>query len=266
MSDGSLFTPESLTAKLKGPAASLRIKIFDEVNSTSTAARLSYESGEAPGLAVLAGRQTEGRGTKGRSFFSPEGTGLYLSLLFEPDIPISDSALVTTSAASAAALALEKISGEKIDIKWVNDLYLRGRKICGILTEGIMTGKGWACIVGIGINLLPPEKGFPAELSGIAGSLFPSRKGDISSLRIQAAAEILNRFMKFTGELRQRTYMPYYKERLFVLGKKISVVSPSGIRPAEALDTDDLCRLRVRYDDGTEDLLFSGEISVNVMQ
>lgn len=264
MSDDSRFTPESLAAELKGPAAALRIKIFDSVDSTNTAARLAHESGEAPGLAVLAGRQTEGRGTRGRSFFSPEGTGLYLSVLFEPDIPITDSALVTTSAAAAAALALEKISGERIDIKWVNDLYLRGRKICGILTEGFMTGKGWTCIVGIGINLMPPEKGFPEELSLTAGALFPYGCGDISSLRIKAAGEILNRFMEFAGGLRQRTYLPFYRERLFVVGKRISVISPSGIRAAEALGTDDFCRLLVRYDDGTEEYLASGEISVKV--
>ncbi len=115
----------------------------------------------------------------GKKFYSPSNTGLYISILVRPDIPADQALFLTTSAAVATAKAIEDVSNKKADIKWVNDIYIEGKKVCGILTEAafnIETSKLDYAIVGIGINVCPPEGGFPEDISEIATAIFEKKQ------------------------------------------------------------------------------------------
>ena len=135
-----------------------------ETDSTNRVAKELARQGAPHGTAVLAERQTAGRGRMDGCFYSPEG-GMYLSVILRPELPPEDLLMVTPMAAVAVWKAVEKLTGIRLGIKWVNDLYLEGKKVCGILCECA----GDAVIVGVGLNLKEPEGGFPPELK--AGSL-----------------------------------------------------------------------------------------------
>ena len=143
---------------------------FESLPSTSDLAREMAQSGEGEGLTVLAVQQTAGRGRQGRSWSSPPGEGLYVSLVLRPDIKPVDSPVITLAAAVAVAETLEQDYGISFDIKWPNDVLARGRKICGILVESaIEANKLLYAIMGIGVNLCQRE--FPEELKETATSL-----------------------------------------------------------------------------------------------
>jgi len=186
--------------------------------------------------------------------------------------------MLTTLTAVAAAKAVEKVSGEPAMIKWVNDVWMRGLKISGILTEGsasLEEGKLEYVIVGIGINMYEPEGGFPEEIRNIAGAVFQGH-GPGENLRNQVAVEFLTNFMEYYKAFPARNYLDEYRKRCFVIGKKVCIVTPEGApgRQADAggadreyafvLGIDEECHLHVRYDDGTTEYLSSGEISVKL--
>ncbi len=249
---------------LTGEAAELRVETQERVSSTNTVLKERAASGEAAGAVLAVGEQTAGRGRMGRSFFSPGGTGLYLSVLLRPDAPPGEAALITTAAAVAVAEAVEAVSGRKAGIKWVNDVYLDGKKICGILTEAgvdLETGALDYAVLGIGVNVYPPGEGFPEDLAERAGAVFDAPRGD---LRNRLAAEILNRVTPFCRDLSARRFVPAYRRRSLVLGREIRIISGGEGGLALALDVDDDCRLRVRYPDGREALLSAGEVSVRL--
>lgn len=270
----------------------LRIDVIDSVSSTNDLCLECAAAGEAGGYAAVAGRQTGGRGRRGRSFFSPADTGLYISLLLRPQGCTADKALrFTTAAAVSVCEAIERVclpvirsgSPEPADdigpyIKWVNDIYMRGRKVCGILTEAsfnIEDGTLDYAVIGIGINVYAPEGGFPDEIADTAGSVLPSsdvytgsadgKPGSAcdGSIRNRLAAEILNGLVQHCI-LSDPSCIEGYRQRCMVPGRDIDVISHSGSRRAKALGLDDECRLLVRYDDGSEEWLSSGEISIRM--
>ena len=249
---------------LTGAAAALRVETRDRVSSTNTVLRERAASGGPAGAVLVAGEQTAGRGRMGRGFFSPGGTGLYLSVLLRPDAPPGDAALLSTAAAVAVAEAVEAVSGRGTGIKWVNDVYLDGKKICGILTEaGIDLESGTLdyAVLGIGVNVYAPEGGFPDGLDASAAAVFDAPRGD---LRNRLAAEILNRVTPFCQDLSARRFVSEYRRRSLVLGREIRILSGGESGRAFALSVDDDCRLRVRYPDGREALLSAGEVSVRL--
>ncbi len=213
----------------------------------------------------MAEEQTAGRGRRGRSFYSPKGTGLYLSILLRPKQHAEAALQITTAAAVATAEAIEQVSGLPCEIKWVNDIYREGKKLCGILTEASLDvesgGLNYA-ILGIGINALPPAGGFPPELRGIAGSVFEGR-GE-ADLRCRLAAALLDRFAGYYRELGSERCFAEYRRRSLVLGKRVTVFSGGEAQgEALALDLERDYSLRVRWDDGLESCLNSGEVSVH---
>ena len=192
---------------------------------------------------------------------------LYNSII-KPSFALDRAAAVTTAAAVAVAEAVEKVCGKQAGIKWVNDIYCDGKKICGILTEGITnfeTGRVETMIIGIGVNTT--VKDFPEELLDIAGAV----EGNYS--KAQLAAEIIAGTLRFIGDQENSTFIDSYKQRSIVLGRDITVykgrylTSPekdlSGI-PAKALDIDNAGRLIVQYENGTREALSSGEISIRL--
>ena len=214
-------------------------------------------------VSMVAAAQTAGRGRRDHTFFSPPDTGLYLSFLVRPQLSAKDALLLTTCAAAAVALAIEDCAGVPAEIKWVNDVFCRGKKVCGILTEGALdleTGGLQYAIVGIGVNCFPPEGGFPEDLPE-AGSVFAERPQGIEG-RSQLAGAILNHFFEFYPNLAQRPFFEDYRKRSLVLGKEITVLEGNQTRTALALDLDQDFSLRVREADGTERTLSSGEVRV----
>jgi len=216
---------------------------LEETDSTNRAAKELARQGAPHGTAVLAKRQTAGRGRLGRAFFSPEG-GLYLSVILYPQCPPEDRALMTPMAAVAVCRALEQVCGISPGIKWVNDLYLGGKKLCGILCEGC----GDAVIVGIGLNLYTPEGGFPAEIPATALDVPVGRR---------VLAEAIGQQLLQPGE-----FLAEYRERCLLLGKTVTVHPVMGeAYAARAVEIDDRCCLVVESCRGRE-ALDSGEVSV----
>lgn len=154
-------------------------------------------------------------------------------------------------------------AGVEAKIKWVNDVFCRGKKVCGILTEAALdleTGGLQYAIVGIGVNLFPPEGGFPPELTE-AGAVFPARPQGLES-RSQLAGAILNHFFSFYPRLAEKPFFDAYRSRSLVLGQEVTVLEGDHTRTAFALDLEDDFSLRVREADGTIRSLSSGEVRV----
>lgn len=227
------------------------VTVLAEIPSTNTALKEMAAQDASIGTTLIAARQTGGRGRLGRQFHSPEG-GLYLSTLIAP----TDTA--TCRAAVAAARAIERLCDAKIDIKWVNDLYLNGRKVAGILAEGVLSSDGAlaAVVLGIGINV--GEMTFPAELQSIATSL--GNEG-FALTREDLAAAFLG---ALTDALTDPTALEEYRRRNLVLGRQVTVMRGGETYPATAEGITDAGHLLVRDDNGDIHELSSGEVSIRL--
>lgn len=237
------------------------IHIFDCVSSTNDVVKEMAMQNMKEGTVVIAKEQTLGRGRKGRSFYSPANTGLYMSILLRPVFTPQETTLLTPMTAVVVAEALEEICKKQIDIKWINDLLLNGKKICGILTEASIVSDGSGMeyvIIGIGINLSDPQNGFPLELSDIAGSVQINSSEQIN----QIVALILRKFKLYYLNFNKNDFFEKYKKRLFFLGKEIDIVSNNRVESATAVDINDSFHLIVKMSDGTFRELDSGEISI----
>ncbi len=250
---------------LTGEAQALDLHVYDAVDSTNLVLRRLAGEGAPEGTVAVAAEQTGGRGRKGRSFYSPLGTGVYVSLLLRPKIAPDDATLITTAAAVAVCGALEALSGKPAAIKWVNDVFMDGKKVCGILTEGsfdMESGQFEYAVLGAGVNVYAPKDGFPEELSRIAGSALDAPAPDAKN---RAVAEYLNRVLPLYRDLGSAETIAEYRRRSFVIGREVTVLSGTGETTARALDVDDRCRLVVEYKDGRREALSTGEISIKVM-
>lgn len=238
------------------------VHIHKVIDSTNTEVRRLAASGGKEGTVVIANEQTAGRGRAGRSFYSPASTGIYMSFLLRPTLPMEESVRITTAAATAVAEAIEDVTGVDTGIKWVNDVYVGDRKVCGILTEAsfsIEDNKVDCIILGIGINMYSPDGDFPDEIKDIAGYVCDEKS---FSSKNKLIAEIIKRFMGFYPRLTEGSYLDGYKSRLMWKNEKINIISGDNMTPATLIDVDDRCQLVVRYDDGTSDVISSGEISI----
>ena len=162
--DNDLLSTQGILPYLTPPLKSREIRVFPCLPSTNQEAkRMALESAEQ-GSAVLAEEQSAGRGRLGRSFFSPRGNGLYMSVILRPKADVSNAVLITTAAAVGVCRAIDTVTGRHPQIKWVNDLYLNEKKICGILTEAVTnfeTGVIESVVVGIGINFKGSQSTLP---------------------------------------------------------------------------------------------------------
>ena len=258
-----ILSAQGIRKYLRLELMDLDITVLPTVSSTNALVRERANSGGSEGCIILANGQTAGRGRQGRSFFSPQDTGIYMSLLLRPGRESARKAVrITTMAAAAACEAIRAVSGEKAEIKWVNDIFVRGKKVCGILTEGsfdMESGTLEYAILGIGINLYQPENGFPEELEQTARALFESRQDDAKN---RLVSEFLNRFYGYYTAPNQKNYVARYREYSLVIGKEITLMSADESRRAVVVGIDDNCRLLVKYPDGTEECYSSGEIQI----
>lgn len=236
---------------------------YKETDSTNEAAKRLLKNGSCKQALLYADSQTNGKGRRGRTFYSPPEEGVYMSLLFTPEEALENVISVTTATAVIVAEAIEKLTGQTVAIKWVNDLYVRERKVCGILAEAILpqnAGEQTAIIVGIGINV--SNQAFPKELEGIAGSLNMPRQD--RQLREDLIAEITSGFIQYLENMKEKTYLLRYRERSMVLGKRILCHEGNEQYPALALDIDEDGGLIVALENGERRCLHSGEITIRV--
>lgn len=261
--ESSILSRQSIEKFLK--TGGLYVEVQEEVTSTNTVLKQLAEQGAPEGTVLFARKQTAGRGRRGRNFFSPEETGLYFSILLRPKLRAEDALLITTCAAVAVAQTLERISGMLCGIKWVNDVFCGEKKVCGILTEASLNLESAElnyAILGIGINVFPPKEGFPEELSAIAGSALQTPVEDCKS---RIAAGVLDAFWEEYPHLVEKRFLTEYRRRSIVTGKTVDVLrADAAPRRAEALAIQDDLRLLVRYEDGTEEAVGTGEVSVRV--
>lgn len=260
-----VLTVRGIRSHLDEGSKTLRPDVFVRVNSTNTICIEKAKAGEPEGYVAVAGTQSAGRGRRGKAFFSPAESGIYMSILLRP-VGLTENQVLhfTTMAAAAVSEAIEAISGKKTDIKWVNDIFIDGKKVCGILSEasyGIQTGSLEYVIVGIGINAYEPSGGFPASIAGIAGSVFDE---PVTGLKNRLAAEVLNRFMAYYKCLPDTPYSDEYIRRSMVTGKDVTVYKGGEALAAHVLGIDEEFGLKVRYDDGSVEILRSGEVSIRI--
>lgn len=261
--NSDILSARGIAGRLTGAGKELRPEVFVTVDSTNTVCLDMAVKGESEGYVAVAGAQTKGRGRRGRSFFSPADTGIYMSILLRPSsYPGTQALRITSMAAVAVCEAIESLTDCKALIKWVNDIYIDGRKVCGILTEahtGNEAGTLDCVVVGIGINAYAPKGGFPDDLTDKAGCVFDSQSSD---MRNRLAAEVLSRFMDYYRSDSQAGYIDKYRERSIVADKDIEISGHGDTCKAHVLGIDDEFGLIVRYPDGSEEVLRSGEVSI----
>ena len=240
-----------------------KVIVYESLNSTNTALKELAIKGEKEGTVLIALTQTKGKGRLGRSFVSESG-GLYMSVLLRPDLPPENSLFITVAAAVAVSKAIEKVCGKKTAIKWVNDIYMNGKKVSGILTEGGVnptSGRLDYAVLGIGVNIKTPKDGFKAEIREIAGAIFENDvKEDFLPI---LSAEIVNIFTKYYKRLEEKEYMPFYKENSILKDKKVSFFKDNALHTARVVGIDDNAHL-ILEQDGRLIELYAGEVSVKI--
>lgn len=264
LSASDVLSEDGIRRHLKNQV--LNIQVYKTITSTNTVLKALAAEGAPAGLALVACEQTAGRGRMGRSFYSPADSGLYLSLLLRPDMSAVEATKLTACAAVAAAETIEELSGRSAQIKWVNDIFVDGRKVCGILTEASVdceNGLMRYVIIGLGVNTHVPAGDFPEELRDIAGAAFDTES--IPELRCRLAAGILDRLAAYTEKPDAPNVFDAYKRRSLVLGKAVNILSPGKDPvPAQVLDLKEDYSLLVRLPDGSTKQLNSGEVSIRI--
>ena len=241
-----------------------RIQFFDTITSTNDVLKQMALQGAPEGTVLVADSQSGGRGRLGRTFLSPSGVGIYLSVLLRPACMPGELMHLTCGSALAACNAIEQTAGFRPGVKWTNDIVYRKKKLAGILTElGLnQDGSTAYAIIGIGINCTQKPEDFPPELREIAGSLKMVSGREID--RALVAAKMIEGFYEMNrGLLQKKSQMiSDYRKDCITLGQEISVVRNGFNRHGKALDVDEDGALLVAYEDGSMETVNSGEVSV----
>ena len=240
---------------------------FEELDSTNDRLKIMARQGAPHGTVLIADRQTGGHGRLGRSFHSPGGVGIYLSILLRPDCAPADLMHLTCATAVAMCDAVEKATGLRPGIKWTNDLVHGKRKLGGILTELGLSPRGGVdyAIIGIGINCCQQQDDFAPDIQDIAASLAMVTEDKID--RSAVAAAMMEALWNMDQILltEKKAILDRYRADCITVGQEISVVRGEKVRHGNALNVDDEGALVVRYDDGTVEAVNSGEVSVRGM-
>ncbi len=241
----------------------LTILSYNTLDSSNNEAKRQLAAGglaDGQMLLIATEQQTAGRGRLGRSFYSPPGTGVYMSFVFSASAPLADAVGITGAAAVAVVRAVRRLTGKEAKIKWVNDVFLEGKKICGILTEAVTSlenSRAQQIVVGIGINCATMD--FPEEIAAVAGSL-----GEGSVRRCALCAAVTQELWGFSQHLAQRPWMDEYRDASLVLGREILCIQGEQTFRAVAQAIDDHGGLVVCCADGSSKTLHSGEISIRL--
>ncbi len=244
------------------------VTCYDTIPSTNDLAKTMAAQGAPHGTVLIAQAQTGGRGRMGRSFHSPSGQGIYLSVILRPKCSPSQLMHLTCSAAVAMCDAVEQVAGFRPGIKWTNDLVYESRKLGGILTElSLQPGTGMIdfAIVGIGINCTQELSQLPGDIASFAGSLAMFSPHTIDRAQVAAAMVSALKVMDDTLITGKRAMLDRYRADCVTLGKDISLLRGEEVRHAHALDVDEEGGLIVRLPDGNLETVCSGEVSVRGM-
>lgn len=265
--DCDILSAEGLLSQLKTSHITYdKIHIYKCVGSTNLEAKKMAVAGAMQGTVVMAEEQTEGRGRMGRNFYSPKGTGLYMSVILRPQGTEFEAILATPAAAVAVCRVLADTLSIQGSVKWVNDIFVNGLKVCGVLTEAIsdlQTKTIESLIIGIGINVSTDHKSFPENINTIAGSLLNTSANTPGVItRNRLAANVLDELFNLILFTKPTDMINEYKRYSFLPGKPITVYQGEKIYDAEALDIDGMGGLIIKKADGSVDTLRSGEVSV----
>lgn len=252
---------ESIKNYLINDLQNIDIQVFDSIDSTNTYLKKICNTTKGEFTTIISNEQINGRGRLGRTFFSPANTGIYMSFEIKPDILISNATFITTATSVAVCRAIENVTKLAPKIKWINDIYIDNKKVCGILAEAVTdvdSGMLRSIIIGIGINVSTSQTFFPTEIKEVATSL------NVNVNKNELIASILNEFY-FIYKNFSTTYMEDYKERSLILGKNIYYIKNGCKYYGIALDFTDNGGLIVKHDDDTIETLTSGEISLRLI-
>lgn len=261
--DDNILSEARIKKALHTKTLGQNLLILPTIDSTNKKAKAMAASGAAHGTVIIAETQSGGHGRYGRPFFSPKGSGIYMSVLLRPCLKPEDALLLTSCAAVAIAEAIEEVSDVSVQIKWVNDLLINQKKVCGILTEagiGFENGELDYVVMGIGMNT--GSMTFPDELSDIATSIENESGSPVSRNRL--IAEVLNTLEQHIEAMNDRTFLEESRRRSVLLGKDINVITMTETYPAKAADIDENGFLIVEAD-GKRFALNSGEVSTRLI-
>ncbi|MGO3733080.1 MAG: biotin--[acetyl-CoA-carboxylase] ligase [Vagococcus sp.] len=239
------------------------IYYHDSIDSTNKEAKTLAMNGAKHGTVVVANEQVAGKGRYGRTFESPNDTGIYMSVIFKPEkLPFTTPTLITAFAAVEVCRTIEELTGKQVGIKWVNDIFLNNKKICGILTEAVTnfeTGQIEWIVVGIGINMTTQEEDFSEDVTKVATSLFNG--SDASVTRNEFIGTLLTYLINVGDE---ENMIHLYKQKSIVLNQSIDVLQGGTVYPAIAKDIDETGRLIVEKENGERHILTSGEVRIKL--
>ena len=240
------FTKESVTRYMSG---NRQIVILDEADSSNNIAKELARAGAPEGTAIAVKKQTQGRGRMGRSFISSSENGLYMTIILRPKISPDKCVDITVIGAVAVARTIEKLCAKKCAIKWVNDIYIEDKKVCGILTESsVKNGAIDYAVIGIGVNITPPDGGFDCEITHIACAMYENESPE--NIKSRLMAEITDAFFEVYTELGTGSYMEEYRMRSNIIGKEVDVYRGNEIISGTCTDIDENANLVVKTDTG----------------
>ena len=259
-----IISPEIINEIIEKEGKNRRIQYFERVDSTNTFAKKILMEGESYPDIIIANEQEQGRGRLGREFYSPKGTGIYCSFILDPFIKIENSILVTVAASVAVSRAIEKVTKKDTRIKWINDIYIDDKKVCGILTEAVTdfeTGIIGKIILGIGINFNTPSESFPDEITDRASSVFMDDTFGVT--RNQLIAQLIIEIDECMNDIENDEIIKYYRNKSLVLGKMLEITYFGQEKPIQgkAVDIDRNGFLIIETKNGLL-TLNSGEVSI----
>lgn len=259
-----VLSAEGIRLALKSTTPSLSITVLNSSESTMKDAKLAAINGEPDNTLIVADIQEAPIGRFGRPFFSKAGSGIYMSMLLRPNQNFEEMAQYTVIMAVAVTRAMDKLVKVSTEIKWVNDIYINGKKVCGILSEAmsdVESGQISNVIIGMGINFSLKKEEFPKELRKKATSLFPKEEPTIT--RNELIGEIWNQFYAILNQLPEQHFLEEYRQKSFVLGKTVSFTQTGVEYEGIAVSINDHGELVVQLHDKTKKILSSGEISLS---
>ena len=255
-----IFSSNYMETLLTNCKTDWKVEFFDEIDSTNNYAKKLASRGAPAGTVIVANKQTAGKGRLGKSFHSPSG-GLYFSIILRPDLPLKDMMAVTACTAAAIHEALLE-NGISTKIKWVNDLFLNGKKVCGILSEGSFNAELLSMdflVIGMGINI-HPDPNLPEELKPIVTDI--QTETSLILRRCDLIAQILKQLETLLDGLEEHTYLPIYTKNSCTLGHRVHVKAQRGECEALAIGFAEDAGLIVRLDDGTEETIRTGTAQI----
>lgn len=251
-SDNDILNKDIVQSKLDN---NIEVIYYPSIDSTNNEAKRIAASGNKNNLLIIADAQTNGRGRQGKSFYSPPLTGIYMSLVTHPMAELQNAVTATTAAAVAVCKAIEKTTNLKPSIKWVNDVYLNGKKICGILTEAISdfeTQTVTSVIIGIGMNIKTID--FPESVENATCLNVNIKRADLIAVITDELCKIISSDY--------HDFINYYRTHSMIIGKQINFIQNGKITSAKAIEIDNAGGLVVQLENGEQTTLRSGDISI----